>query len=309
MLFGAEVSAQSVEYIDINKNKMFEQSDETTITLSGYILDTVIEGAGISSSFPASINRLEIPTPTETFEQYTLDSGSWEFESPLLSEGVFSGLYPDGFYNVEIGPEDFVSINVNGSYPSAPEFSATVGVWENGKLLISESEAQAGFQVTASGPGSNYLTLEVANDLGDIIDEATSADTLIADIQPGELTLGSEYTVELESEANSFTNFISGFSWSPDGTFIQGKKSSVNILTIKVVPDLDFEVQFTGNKTGQFTIQSDVGFTYSLRRSTDFLTDLEVSSMTGDGTPLVFPFDDSASSDSKAFFWVQRTED
>ena len=71
---------------------------------------------------------------------------------------------------------------------------------------------------------------------------------------------------------------------------------------------LEADVQFTGSKSGQITVQSEVGFTYSLRRSTDLVTDAEVSSMTGDGTPLVFSFDDSASSDSRAFFWIRRTE-
>jgi hypothetical protein len=81
------------------------------------------------------------------------------------------------------------------------------------------------------------------------------------------------------------------------------------LFVAPVTDDLEVEVQFAGPKTGQFTVQSEVGFTYSLRRSTDLVSDSEVSSISGDGTPLVFPFDDSGSPDSRGFFWIRRTKD
>lgn len=81
------------------------------------------------------------------------------------------------------------------------------------------------------------------------------------------------------------------------------------VAAVPVPVPLEANVQFTGPKSGLITIQSEVGFTYSLRRSVDLLTDSEISSQNGDGKELVFPFDDSESNDSRGFFWIRRTED
>ena len=70
---------------------------------------------------------------------------------------------------------------------------------------------------------------------------------------------------------------------------------------------LDATVVFTGPKSGVFTVNSITGFTYLLRASEDLSGEgFIVSQFNGTGGPLELPFDDSAFSFPKYFFWVEE---
>jgi len=82
-------------------------------------------------------------------------------------------------------------------------------------------------------------------------------------------------------------------------------------ITYTYEPPLEAEVEFTGPKQGTFTVPSETGKQYNLRRATSLeaATSSVIDTKPGSGAPLEFDFDDSAdpSADS-AFFWVEEID-
>lgn len=84
-------------------------------------------------------------------------------------------------------------------------------------------------------------------------------------------------------------------------------------LVLNPAPDpgsdrLDASVVCTGPKAGVFTVDSKIGFTYRLRVSETLPAEgLIILELSGDGSPLELPFDDSAFSLPRSFFWVEET--
>ena len=83
---------------------------------------------------------------------------------------------------------------------------------------------------------------------------------------------------------------------------------SVSLATALIIPKLASTTNFTGPKTGTITVPSLVGKTYRLHRSTSLGSPgAVIDTKAGTGSPLIFNFDESASSLAKGFFYVSES--
>ena len=138
---------------------------------------------------------------------------------------------------------------------------------------------------------------------GLIRNEAFEVDTRNVTLT-GTLSDGSPFETDLNT---SFGAFLSS---NPDGaasgatvtvTEVTGEVSSPNSAR------LDAEVEFTSAQAGSIRVLSVSNRIYRLRRTTDLTTaGAIIDVQTGNGSELVFSFDDSSSTSPRAFFIVEE---
>lgn len=129
------------------------------------------------------------------------------------------------------------------------------------------------------------------------------------------LHLAQDGLYDYENVAWETTNQVTGAvsHYSADGHFNNwtsppGAKSvAFNLQGPEAVVPLPVAVTFTGPRAGTVAVPSETGFTYALRRDTSLKgPGTIVSEQSGNGSTLSFPFDDSAGSSRRAFFWIEK---
>jgi hypothetical protein len=96
------------------------------------------------------------------------------------------------------------------------------------------------------------------------------------------------------------------------GSFAAGEGLNPAILAGTGVPvlastRLAAEFEFLGPKSGTIKVASTAGRIYRLMRGTELRVGVMVSTAAGTGAELTLSWDDSASTDPRAFFWVEES--
>lgn len=291
------------------------QTDEATTVRFGSVLNAYIEGNNLTSTSPISSASFSGPGISESM---FFDEDSWRYEDARL--GLAEGAtvrFSQGNYTINAGVNS-TSVNLTGSHPVVPRILTTSGgTWQGGELLTAEEAGLPLTMTTNASDGNGFITFRlgfVENydpetaylDGGERVPSSlsTGSSGSTVSIDSNTMMPGGYYVGELE-----YDDVLDSKPATGTGGTAFALASSTTLFTIRVQNVvLDADVVWTGPKAGRFEFPTETGFNYTLKRSTDltFGTGGVQSTIPGNGSLGTLPFDDSAGTDGKAFFRVER---
>jgi hypothetical protein len=216
-------SAQSsVSVLGVTKTRHHDQTGAGTTVLHEYSMQGFLEGQDLSSTFPSSSNRFTRSGGGPY--ALTYEGGRWEYMTFFSSKALLDAEFPNTSYSFLVGSSPAVPLSFGGDqYPIQPVVTASAGTWHGGRLLISPSEAAAGFTLTSNASnGDGFLTMEVFSNLEDILYEQITLNPLLdatisGTVPPGSLDVGQVYEVSTEFDEVSASTSLAGQSWAGPG--------------------------------------------------------------------------------------------
>lgn len=192
-----------------------------------------------------------------------------------------------------------------------------------------------------AGSGSNVISTQADPYVERFHHITTNDDTyLISNSSIDIFSSNDSYLVASSSSGDSFglfTNSASTYIYLPDGysgETISGSMTFAGVSLDNIGPiaqtiswgaganqrvvvsvatessSVPSTTVFTGQKSGTITVESKVGFTYTLKRNETLSGGGSiVEEQTGTGAELNFNFDDSAAGANSAFFWIEESPD
>jgi hypothetical protein len=304
LIFSAvATSAQTVS--GVNHTRVHQQIDSSTTQLDRFLFSSFVEGNIISSTDPFTSVSLQGPSVSESlvFD----DDFRWSFENEFVgaTQAQYSSTYPDGVYALN-GNGDAAGVSLSSAYPNQPIATFDKGIWKQGRLVLTQEEAEAGLTIgTNSSTGSGFLSidiyeLETDEEIAFVVEPIENTlDDLV--IPGGTLLPGHRYEVYIEFD--EMTDSVSGLN---GGTTFALASAATSLEIYVEEPPLAVETTFTGPKSGRFDFESEIGMKYTLLRSTNLGgTGSEIDSLDGTGSAESLEFDDSLSADTAAFFWIE----
>lgn len=249
------IDGQTVQYLVVGKTLVHGQTDATTAdpyTMHAWRFGSWISGSGLTSAYPATPNKLTVPTGTPFDLNYVYNAGDaeWRLDDYAgvalmhASKTDLDGQFPNGTYVINAGGLTGSVTLTGDAYSNRPLLSFSAGTWSGGVLTLTPAEAAAGFTVSSattpfSGWTNNGLYRIGLYASGSGLDQqlaTQAADTLAMNIAAGALMNGQSYTFEVEY--NRIVNVNSAdfdtLNGSPDAIAIYTMLTSA---TVQVVPE------------------------------------------------------------------------
>jgi len=247
---------QEVRLIAVSKRKLADQQAPGLLAETGALFAAVLEGEGLSSTFPSS--SINLRKPDTTTVPFAFLDGEWETDTDFADLPALQSVFPDGRYHVDIGANSVPIDMFAAAYPNQPLITPSVGTWADGKLEITASQVAAGFTLTTNtSTGNGFVTINVidSNDNDIVIAEANTNGagpfSVSASISPSLLSVGQTYEVEAEFDQVIDVTPLDGQPWAAPGANAFGVLSSTTVLLIEVVPD-PVQISYNDWQTGFF---------------------------------------------------------
>ena len=273
-----------------------------------FVFQSFVEG-NLTASSP--FNSVTVQSASVS-RSLAFEDGRWLFEDDFVgvTQAQYSGTYPDGIYTMN-GSGETASVSLTSSYPNQPVMTFGGGSWQGGELVLSAEQAESELSlVTNQSDSGGFLSFEIVELSADEVivevelnPRGVSGSSISHTVPAGTLKPGLRY--EVFAEFDEVTD-VEGAGLDAGTTFAVASSATKIILRVQN-EILDADLVWTGPKQGSFDFQTETGFSYSLTRSTDLaFGDDPEETITGNGQSASISFDDSASTDGKAFFRVEK---
>ncbi len=290
----AATSAPSVSVLGLTKTRHHDQTGAGTTALHDYSMQGFLEGPSHSDSIPSPSNRFTRSGGGPY--DLSFNDGRWEYQVFFPSKTLLDAEFPNTTYNFLVGTSPAVVLPFGTeSYPVQPVITTPVGTWNGGRLLISPSEALAGFTLTSNtSNGNGFLSLEVYSELEDILNEVITSnpglnESITGTVPPGSLSVGQVYEVTAEFDHVSSSTSLNGQIWAEQGAQGYTLFSSNTLFQIEVLTPLSaWRLQYLGtiDNTGSSADTGDADGD-GMVNALEFATGQHPSSPSTLNTPLV----------------------
>lgn len=239
----AASSAPSVSVLGLTKTRHHDQTGAGTTALHAYSMQGFLEGPSHNASIPSPSNRFTRSGGGPY--DLSFNDGRWEYQVFFPSKTLLDAEFPNTTYNFLVGTSPAVVLPFGTeSYPVQPVITTPAGTWNGGRLLISPSEALAGFTLTSNtSNGNGFLSLEVYSELEDILNEVITSnpglnESITGTVPPGSLSVGQVYEVTAEFDHVSSSTSLNGQIWAEQGAQGYTLFSSNTLFQIEVLTPL-----------------------------------------------------------------------
>ena len=235
------VSAQVAPDVSfVNKKAIYTQTSASAPTLLNYSYHVAIEG--LVAPYPTA-PTLGLPvgaSPASRTFAFDADDGRYDLQvaftyGSTTAKQQLDAAFPNGNHTLTIGANSLTLTLTADAYPVVPTITSSAGRWIGGKLVLTASEAAAGFTLAGSITGANgHRSIEIYDDLDSV--DFFEADNISGTEPPGPVTrtipggllsVGGPYYCEVEydqvvdTDVSKVSQFGTGFAMFSTMTTIE----------------------------------------------------------------------------------------
>ena len=252
----AHAGGPVIQFVVMTKQLGYDQTGSTagdvTLRATPWEFKANINGTDLDGSNPAGPNEISsIPSGPVTIPLTPPDmsDNEWKYQQSFADQASLDTAFGSGNYTLHIGGKDLPLTLGGDLYPNKPVAEAKEGVWQNGMLVLNNSDTTS-LTIDSGTFSSNYdashahvsVSIDGQEGQGKVVDgEQFGVDKLCETIPANTFIAGTTYQVEIDFDTIvDGPNDISGlYDGDPaySGAQSVATYSSKTTFTILAIPE------------------------------------------------------------------------